>query len=153
MTPAFKFQKLKAMLFFFTNMASRKNWNHYINRLKKCSRAFHQYLIMYDNRKICQCKACISAINLSLKVITHYGEFTSFNVQQFNKLIGKDVIVAHQLLKNDIEQHEYWLVTNDLVKDKQPAGLAQGMQWKNSSKQTESGEINFHYTQLGALKK
>jgi hypothetical protein len=27
------------------------------------------------------------------------------------------------------------------------------MQWENSSKQTETGEINFHYTQLGALKK
>jgi hypothetical protein len=122
-------------------------------QVEKMFIAFHQYLAMYDNRKICQCKACISAVNLSLKIISHYGEFTSLNVQQFNKLIGKDVIVAHQLLKNDIEQHEYWLVTDDLVKDQKPARLAQGMQWKNSIKQTESGKINFHYTQLGALKK
>jgi hypothetical protein len=122
-------------------------------QVEKMFMAFHQYLAIYDNRKICQCKACISAISLSLKVISHYGEFTSLNVQQFNKLIGKDVIVAHQLLKNDIDQHEYWLVTNDLVKDQKPARLVQGMQWKNSTKQTESGEINFHYTHLGSLKK
>lgn len=123
------------------------------NQVEKMFMAFHRYLVIYDNRKICQCKACISAANLSLKIISHYGEFTSLNVQQFDKLIGKDVIVAHQLLKNDIEQHEYWLVTDDLVKDQKPARLVEGMQWRNSSKQTESGKINFHYTQLGALKK
>jgi hypothetical protein len=118
----------------------------------KMFRAFHQYLIGYDNRKICQCKACISAVNLSLKVITHYGEFTPLTVNQFNKLIGKDVIVAHQLLKNDIARHEYWLVTKDLLQNKQPAKLAQWMQWKTSTKQTENGEISFHYTQLSPLK-
>ena len=121
-------------------------------QVEKMFRAFHQYLITYDNRKICQCKACISAIDLTLKVITHYGEFTPLNVQQFNKLIGKDVIVAHQLLKNDIAQHEYWLVSNVLLKDKQPTEFAEWMHWDSSTKQTESGEISFHYTQLGSLK-
>jgi len=73
-------------------------------------------------------------------VITHYGEFTPLRVQQFEKLIGKDVIVAHQLLKNDIPQHEYWLVTKDL--HGQPAELTQWMQWHTSSKETESGEFS-----------
>lgn len=118
----------------------------------KMFQAFHRYLIAYDNRKICQCKACISAVGLSLKVITHYGEFTPLSVQGFNKLIGKDVILAHQLLKNDIAQHEYWLITDGLLQDKQPAALAQWMRWDISKKQTESGEIPFHYTQLGPLK-
>src|SRR5688572_27681693 len=76
-------------------------------QVEKMFRDFHQYLVAYDNRKICQCRACVSAVDLSLKVITHYGEFTPLHVQQFNKLIGKDVIVAHQLLKNDIPHHEY----------------------------------------------
>ena len=83
--------------------------------------------------------------SLTLKVITHYGEFTGYNVKNFNKLIGKDIIVAHQLLKNDIDQHEYWLVT------KKPAArmirqpdLQQWMKWDSSAKQTESGEVPFH---------
>src|SRR5882724_7597535 len=121
-------------------------------QVEKMFRAFHQYLIAYDNRKICQCKACISAIDLSLKIITHYGEFTPVSVQRFINLVGKDVIVAHQLLKNDIVQHEYWLVTKGLLQDKQPAELTQWMHWDSSTKQTENGEISFHYTQLGALK-
>jgi hypothetical protein len=121
-------------------------------QVEKMFRAFHQHLIIYDNRKICQCKACVSAVNLSLKIITHYGEFTYYNIKHFNKLIGKDVIVAHQLLKNDIPQHEYWLVTNNLLCEKKPIELAQWMQWKTSNKVTEIGKINFHYTQLSSLK-
>ncbi|NII27645.1 DUF2652 domain-containing protein [Pseudoflavitalea sp. X16] len=115
--------------------------------------AFHQHINAYNYRRICQCKACISAVNLSLKVISHYGEFTTYNVKNFSKLIGKDVIVAHQLLKNDIAQHEYWLVTDSLLTDEPPAGLARWMQWNSSVKQTETGAIPFHYTQLDPLKK
>jgi hypothetical protein len=113
---------------------------------------FHRSLIAYDLHRFCQCKACRSAIGLTLKVITHYGEFTGYNVKNFNKLIGKDIIVAHQLLKNDIEQHEYWLVTKSLLHDNPPVDLAQWMKWDSSAKQTETGEIPFHYTQLGQLR-
>ena len=113
---------------------------------------FHRALIVYDQRKFCQCKACISAAGLTLKVITHYGEFVDYHVKNFNKLIGKDVIVAHQLLKNDIDQHEYWLITKDLLPGSPPADFTDWMKWSNSVKQTENGEINFHYTQLGPLR-
>ena len=114
---------------------------------------FHRHLVVYEQRRYCQCKACKSAIGLSLKIVTHYGEFTGYNVKTFNKLIGKDVIVAHQLLKNNIDEHEYWLVTKNLLKVNSPSGLAEWMQWNSSSQQTGSGEIAFHYTQLGELKK
>jgi hypothetical protein len=113
---------------------------------------FHRSLISYERLRFCQCKACMSAIDLTLKVITHYGEFTGYNVKQFNKLIGKDIIVAHQLLKNDIEQHEYWLVTKSLLPGNKPENLARWMEWNSSAKQTESGEIPFHYTQLSQLR-
>ncbi len=113
---------------------------------------FHRQLIAYEQRRFCQCKACSTAINLTLKVISHYGEFAGYNVKNFNKLIGKDIIVAHQLLKNDIEHHEYWLVSKKLLPE-HPPGFKQWMQWNISTKQTETGEIPFHYTQLSQLKK
>jgi hypothetical protein len=116
-------------------------------------REFHSYLAIYDANRFCQCKACMSAINLSLKVITHYGEFTEYNVKNFSKLIGKDIIVAHQLLKNDIEQHEYWLLTQNLAAEKQLVPFAQWMRWNSSVKEIEGGKISFHYTQLSNLKK
>jgi len=113
---------------------------------------FHKQINAYDHRKYCHCTACMSAINLSLKIITHYGEFTGYNVHNFNKLIGKDINIAHQLLKNDIHQHEYWLVTKNLSNNGVPPGLAEWMKWNTSTKQTEGGEIPFYYAQLGPLK-
>src|SRR5258705_2178513 len=136
----------------FYKFGKPQNLESLYKQVEKMIQAFHHYLIAYDNRKICQCKACISAVGLTLKIITHYGEFTPFNVQRFNKLIGKDVIVAHQLLKNDIAQHEYWLVTKELLQNKEPAEFTKWMHWDSSTKQTESGEVSFHYTQLGPLK-
>jgi hypothetical protein len=121
-------------------------------QVKRMFCEFHKQLMAYDQTRFCQCKACLSAIHLSLKVITHYGEFTGYNVKNFSKLIGKDIIVAHQLLKNDIGQHEYWLVTNN-VAQKPPVGLAQWMQWGSSAKPTENGDIPFYYTQLSQLRK
>jgi hypothetical protein len=126
---------------------------HLYRQVEKMFTEFHRQLGVYDSYRFCWCEACSSAINLTLKIITHYGEFTGYNVKNFNKLIGKDVIVAHQLLKNDIKQHEYWLVTKNLLHDKKPAGLTQWMQWSNGISRTESGELPYSYTQLGPLKK
>jgi hypothetical protein len=113
---------------------------------------FHKRLLAYDHRKFCQCKACLGAADLTLKVITHYGEFTEYNVKTFNKLIGKDIIVAHQLLKNDIEQHEYWLVTEGLAGNKISENLPERLNWSRSIKQTETGTVPFQYAQLSHLK-
>lgn len=113
---------------------------------------FHKYLIAYDNRRFCQCKACTSAISLTLKVVAHYGEFTTYQVRNFSKLIGKDIIVAHQLLKNDIDQHEYWLVTQNLLNGQNPDGFTEWMKWHSGYKATENDHIPFQYTHIGALK-
>jgi hypothetical protein len=129
------------------------NLEELYKQIERMFREFHGHLLAYDYRKYCQCKACTSAIGLSLKVITHYGEFTGYKVKNFSKLIGKDVIVAHQLLKNEIDQHEYWLVTPPLAEqDNPPAGFSRWMKWNSSAKETENGRILFHYTQLGELK-
>jgi hypothetical protein len=114
--------------------------------------AFHRNIVAYELRRYCQCKACMAAVELTLKVITHYGEFTGYNVKSFNKLIGKDIIVAHELLKNDIEHHEYWLVTQSLLQGGPPGGLASWIQWNPGAKRTQGGEVAFQYTALSQLK-
>jgi hypothetical protein len=116
--------------------------------------AFHRHINAYEDRRFCKCLACNSAVNLTLKVITHYGEFTGYNVKNFSKLIGKDIIVAHQLLKNDIEQHEYWLVTDSLIKGADAkTGLPSWIDWNSSVRETENGVIPFKYTPLSELRK
>lgn len=138
-------------ILFYKFGASPPDIDAIYRQVEKMFCAFHSHLLAYELRRFCQCKACISAVNLSLKVITHYGEFTGYTVKNFSKLIGKDVIVAHQLLKNDIELHEYWLVTKN-VADNPASNAAAGINWNASAKQTESGEIPFFYTHLGQLK-
>ena len=114
--------------------------------------SFHKHLELYESRRTCHCNACISAIHLSLKIITHYGEFTEYRIKNFLKLIGKDIIIAHQLLKNEIPQHEYWLITNNLTGGKPPEKFTPWISWDEGTKQLEGDEISFHFAQLGHLK-
>ncbi|MBS1660584.1 MAG: DUF2652 domain-containing protein [Bacteroidetes bacterium] len=136
----------------FYKFGETPNLQALYKQVEKMFVEFHKHLVAYEHSRFCQCHACKSAVQLTLKVITHYGEFTGYNVRNFNKLIGKDIIVAHQLLKNDIEQHEYWLVTHSLAQDQPPSNLTNWMEWSSSAKKTDQGEIPFHYTQLTQLK-
>jgi len=137
----------------FYRFGASPNLEEVYKQVERMFCAFHRHLLAYDHRRYCYCTACNAVIDLTLKVITHYGEFVGYSVKNFHKLIGKDVIVAHQLLKNDIELHEYWLVTPPVAGRKSaPAGFAQWMEWNSSTIHTESGEMPFHYTQIGQLK-
>ena len=54
-------------------------------------------------------------IDLSLKVIAHYGPMTEFKIGHFKKLYGKVVVEAHRLLKNSITSDNYLLLTDSLL--------------------------------------
>jgi hypothetical protein len=55
-------------------------------------------------------------LDLSLKIIAHYGSMTSYRLGAFEKLYGGVVVEAHRLLKNSIECGSYLLVTDALMK-------------------------------------
>ena len=74
--------------------------------------AFHSHLLLYDNLRICSCGACKSAADLKLKFIVHAGPLDYIEVRGFKKPHGKDVIVAHRLMKNSVPGDEYILLSN-----------------------------------------
>ncbi|UKM65937.1 DUF2652 domain-containing protein [Flavobacteriaceae bacterium GSB9] len=76
---------------------------------------FHACLRRYESQRICQCGACLKASNLNIKFIIHYGEISINQIKTIPKLFGKDVIVAHRLLKNNISMNEYVLITDQLI--------------------------------------
>jgi len=121
-------------------------------QVEKMFLSFHKHLEWYESNRTCHCNACISVIDLTLKVITHYGEFKEYKIRNFRKLIGMGIIIAHQLLKNDISNHEYWLITNSLSSGKAPKKFKTWMKWDRGSKQINDGEVYFHFTQLSNLK-
>jgi len=120
-------------------------------QVEKMFLSFHKHLERYESQRICNCNACIAAINLSLKIITHYGEFTEYKIKDFHQLFGKDIIIAHQLLKNDIPQHEYWLITSNLSGGIPPEQFTPWIKWDHGTKQVNDAEITFHFAQLGHL--
>src|SRR5829696_241559 len=66
-------------------------------QVEKMFHAFHHQLKIYEQLRTCHCQACISVMHLTLKIVTHFGEFTSYKIKSFHQLIGKDVIIAHHL--------------------------------------------------------
>lgn len=59
----------------------------------------------------CQCGSCSSLQLLKLKFIVHYGMLGSVMVKNHCKLFGKDLIIAHRLLKANVPVREHLLVT------------------------------------------
>jgi hypothetical protein len=77
-----------------------------------------QYELMKNafERKLHELRISFSqTINLSLKVIAHYGSITEYNIGPFQKLYGKVLIEAHRLLKNTIASDSYLLLTDSLI--------------------------------------
>jgi Protein of unknown function (DUF2652) len=74
----------------------------FFQQIQKMFVTFHSHLRLYETQRICQCGACMSAQNLTLKVVAHYGHIIQSHIKEHVKLFGQDVITVHRLLKNDI---------------------------------------------------
>ncbi len=77
---------------------------------------FHGHLKRYETARICSCGACCQTNDLRLKFIAHFGDVAEKQVKDRSKLFGKDVIVAHRLLKNQVKSDEYSLFSDNLVR-------------------------------------
>jgi Protein of unknown function (DUF2652) len=76
----------------------------------------------------CSCNACRSVWRLHLKLIVHYGVFVHQTVGGRIQAAGRDVILAHRLLKNGVARSsDYLLVTEPALRhmalDAEAAGL------------------------------
>lgn len=83
--------------------------------------------------------------NLSLKIIVHYGEIATTEIKGISKLIGSDLILAYRMLKNNIKNKEYLLMTDQYLAI-QKEGLL-----KNSFLWSEIKEGNIHYDFFGNI--
>jgi hypothetical protein len=97
----------------FYRMGKAPTLKELVNQVKKIFIDFHTHLKIIHRDNVCQCGACRSAINLTLKFITHYGELDETVIGNFSKIIGSDVILAHRLLKNKLDAKEYLLLTEN----------------------------------------
>lgn len=96
---------------FFYRLGDPPDFVQVMAQSEKMFLKFHYHLKKYKRDRICDCGACITAHQLSLKFIVHYGTIIQLKVKHYEKLMGKDVILAHRLLKNQLGLNEYVLMT------------------------------------------
>ncbi|MFS4446524.1 DUF2652 domain-containing protein [Maribacter sp. 2307UL18-2] len=93
---------------------------------------------------------------LGLKIVLHFGaEVGVVPVGKRIKLMGEDVITAHRLLKNDIPEDEYILISDNLMSQYHQAERNGNFEWDQLKKShievDHIGTINFEYIDLSAL--
>jgi class 3 adenylate cyclase len=114
---------------------------------------FHVQLKIIERDTICQCGACQTATNLTLKFIIHFGEVKEIKVAQFTKATGLDMIIAHRLLKNSIASHEYILISAPCLRQLPDQAAAADLRWHSAQeKYAAIGNVEFEYAELSALK-
>ena len=91
--------------------------DEFFQQVQKMFVALHSHLRLYETQRICHCGACVSAPDLTVKIVAHYGHITESHIREHVKLFGADVIAVHRLLKNDIPHHEYALFTQALANE------------------------------------
>ena len=115
---------------------------------------FNVALRKYESQRICQCGACVNSNGLSLKFIIHYGNISVNHVKTRSKLFGKDLIVAHRLMKNDISLKEYVLITNQLINACSSWVEIEQIAWDKPSHGNgnyDFGDIKYCYLSLAPL--
>ena len=89
---------------------------------KKIFLAFHAHLKLYETQRICQCGACSTATNLTLKFIVHSAEIGFTNIKKQMKPFGADVVLLHRLFKNDVDLSEYILFSEKFLNHMEAEG-------------------------------
>jgi hypothetical protein len=89
-----------------------------VERPAKLLDALDQAFVAFKSRQremqadeSCACRACRGVGNLDLKIVVHHGRFLRQLVGGRGQVAGTDVILAHQLLKNDLGKRAYLLLT------------------------------------------
>ncbi|HEY3248144.1 MAG TPA: DUF2652 domain-containing protein [bacterium] len=88
--------------------------------VQSCYNAFAKRQQLIDRHTTCECNACRLIPTLNLKFLIHHGEYIIHEIAGSRELVGRDVIVAHRLLKNSVTKqtgiHGYAMVTEPCVR-------------------------------------
>ncbi len=133
------------------NVPSKKE---ILNICLKIFNAFHYQRKWMQQHAVCPCGACQAIINLTLKFVAHHGRIGEMKVGRFVTLSGKDVIIAHRLLKNSVPSHEYLLMTKNLWEDSPDASEQLELEWSDLYDEFASiGKVDYFFTQLEKARK
>ncbi|MEA1786737.1 DUF2652 domain-containing protein [Arenibacter sp. GZD96] len=147
-----KVAEIEGDAIFFYHIGKKPTIKELLAQAEQMFFKFHQHLKTYEHSRICQCGACASAHELTLKIVCHFGETTLRKVGKHTKLFGPDVTLAHRLLKNNVLTSEYLLYTSSLEfsEDEKLPGWVSLKRSANNYK--EIGTVTYNYIPLEPLK-
>jgi hypothetical protein len=127
-----------------------------INQCKQIFLDFQNYLRIVERDTGSELGASLSDKNLTLKVVVHYGRLSVTIIRDYTKLMGKDVIIAHRLLKNNIDGDEYVLLSEDYLKTQPEESIKPNFRWsqlrKGFTNYEHLGDIHYRYAYLTPLR-
>ncbi len=124
----------------------------FFQQVRKMFIDFHGQLRLYERQRICQCGACTSAQNLTLKIVAHFGNISRSRIKEHVKLFGQDVIIVHRLLKNGIAHNEYALFTQALMNEWPQRLPPIWAEREEGTQEYDVGRITFGYVPLQPLR-
>jgi uncharacterized protein YndB with AHSA1/START domain len=102
--PAFRLAKIEGDAVFVHRPADTVDASLLQDSVEGCYFAFRRRLRDIAQATRCQCNACLLMPSLDLKVVAHVGAVGRQRVAGREELVGRDVIVVHRLLKNEIRE-------------------------------------------------
>ena len=120
----------------------------FVEQARKMFVGFHTQLKAIELSRICQCGACAGASGLTLKIVAHFGPASTLHVKDHVKFIGKDIIVAHRLLKNSIADREYLLLSRNLLGALGESGADAAPFREGADSYDEIGTVEYRYMSL-----
>jgi uncharacterized protein YndB with AHSA1/START domain len=102
--PTFRLAKLEGDAAFVYAITESIDGPLLQDTIERCYFAFQRRLRDIRQASSCECNACVLVPNLDLKFVAHHGQVIRQRIASSEELVGSDVIVAHRLLKNGVEE-------------------------------------------------
>ena len=129
--PTFRLAKFEGDAAFVYAVADKVDGSHLQDAIESAYFAFRKRLRSIKQANSCECQACSRMQGLDVKFVVHHGEFIKQKMAGQEELAGRDVILVHRLLKNEVNKklggHAYALYSDACVRAMGIDPAAQGL--------------------------
>jgi len=130
--PPFRLAKFEGDAAFVYALADKIDGALMQDSIEQAYFAFRKRLRSIKQASSCECQACGRMQSLDVKFVVHHGEFIRQKMSGREEIAGRDVILVHRLLKNDVGKtfgpHAYALYSDACVRAMGIDPVAQGLQ-------------------------
>ena len=129
--PPFRLAKFEGDAAFVYALADKVDGPLMQDSIEQAYFVFRKRLRSIKQASTCECQACSRMQSLDVKFVVHHGEFIRQKMSGREELAGRDVILVHRLLKNEVGKsfgpHAYALYSNACVQAMGIDPAAQGL--------------------------